>query len=224
MLRLIFPKGVPIIKRLFDLILTTAGLIIISPFLALIALIIRICIGSPIFFRQKRPGYLNHIFTIYKFRTMQDVYDDQGKLLPDEQRLTSLGRFLRVTSIDELPELFNVLLGDMSLVGPRPLLVDYLERYSPEQARRHHVMPGITGWAQVNGRNAINWKDKFACDVWYVDHWSFWLDIKILALTFMKVVGREDINQPGQTTSELFMGNSLHDPKSPDTPSIKQNQ
>jgi len=219
MLRRIFPKGVPIVKRLLDLTITTVGLIIISPILALIAMIIRICLGSPILFRQKRPGYLNHIFTINKFRTMRDTYDDKGKLLPDERRITNLGRFLRATSIDELPELLNVLLGDMSLVGPRPLLIDYLERYSPEQARRHNVMPGITGWAQVNGRNVINWEDKFAYDVWYVDHWSFWLDIKILALTFLKVIVREGINQPGQTTSELFTGNSLKDPKPPDPPS-----
>ena len=153
-----------------------------------------------------RPGYLGKPFTLYKFRTMRDERDTNGNLLPDELRLTHFGRFLRSTSLDELPELFNVLRGEMSLVGPRPLLMQYLERYNSEQARRHHVLPGITGWSQINGRNALTWEDKFRFDVWYVDHWSIWLDIKILLLTIWKVIKREGINQPGHVTAEEFMG------------------
>jgi sugar transferase EpsL len=162
--------------------------------------------GNPIFFRQKRPGYRGRPFWIYKFRTMTDTYDMQDNLLPDSQRITRVGRFLRSTSLDELPELFNVLRGEMSLVGPRPLLMQYLERYTPQQARRHEVLPGITGWAQVNGRNALTWEEKFDLDVWYVDHWSFGLDLKILLITAVKVLRREGINQPGHTTAEEFIG------------------
>jgi lipopolysaccharide/colanic/teichoic acid biosynthesis glycosyltransferase len=163
--------------------------------------------GTPFLFRQKRPGYLGKPFWVYKFRTMIDTRDTHGNLLPDAERLTGLGHFLRSTSLDELPEMFNVLRGEMSWVGPRPLLMQYLERYSVEQARRHEVLPGITGWAQINGRNALTWEEKFKLDVWYVDHWSFWLDIKILFLSVIKVLRREGINQPGQATSEEFMGN-----------------
>jgi sugar transferase EpsL len=206
-----FPPGIPISKRLFDLLLTIPGLILISPIMAVVSILVRIYHGSPILFKQVRPGYRGELFAVYKFRTMTDQRDAQGDLLPDEQRLTPLGRFLRGTSLDELPELWHVLRRQMSLVGPRPLLVQYLERYSPEQARRHDVLPGITGWAQINGRNALTWQDKFRLDVWYVDHWSLWLDIKILALTLWKVVKREGISQPGHATAEEFMGNPTED-------------
>jgi len=171
-----------------------------------ISLLVWVYIGTPIIFRQKRPGYHAKPFWVYKFRTMTNDHDAQHNLLPDEKRITRLGYFLRSTSLDELPELFNVLRGEMSWVGPRPLLMQYLERYSSEQARRHEVLPGITGWAQVNGRNALTWEEKFKLDVWYVDHWSFWLDIRILLLTVVKVLRREGINQPGQATAEEFMG------------------
>jgi lipopolysaccharide/colanic/teichoic acid biosynthesis glycosyltransferase len=197
---------IPLSKRIFDLFLTIPGLILLSPILLIVAVLVRIVHGKPIFFTQVRPGFRGELFTVYKFRTMTDQRDENGELLPDEQRLTSLGRFLRTTSLDELPELFNVLRGEMSLVGPRPLLIQYLDRYSPEQARRHDVLPGITGWAQVNGRNALTWEDKFRLDVWYVDNWSLWLDIKILALTLWKVIKREGISQPGHATAEEFMG------------------
>ncbi|MBN2550555.1 MAG: sugar transferase [Anaerolineales bacterium] len=196
----------PISKRLFDLLLTSLMLVLISPLLAALALLMLIYHGTPILFRQQRPGYHGKPFSIFKFRTMTNDRDQQGNLLPDEQRLTRLGKFLRQTSLDELPELFNVLRGEMSWVGPRPLLMQYLPRYSPEQARRHDVLPGITGWAQINGRNTLNWEDRFRYDVWYVDHWSFWLDIKILALTFWKVLRREGINPIGKATMEEFMG------------------
>ncbi len=206
-LSMFLPADVPLSKRIFDLSLTIPGLILISPLLAVVAILLRLFHGKPVLFSQVRPGYRGELFAVYKFRTMTDRRDDAGNLLPDEQRLTRLGRFLRGTSLDELPELFNVLRGEMSLVGPRPLLVQYLERYSPEQARRHDVLPGITGWAQINGRNVLSWEDKFRLDVWYVDHWSLWLDIKILALTFWKVIKREGISQPGHATAEEFMGN-----------------
>jgi sugar transferase EpsL len=162
--------------------------------------------GAPVLFRQTRPGMGGKPFLMYKFRTMTDQRDTAGNLLPDEKRLTRFGKFLRSTSLDELPELINVLKGEMSLVGPRPLLMEYLGRYSPEQARRHEVRPGITGWAQVNGRNAISWEEKFKLDVWYVDNRSLWLDIKILWMTFVKVFKREGISQEGQATAEKFMG------------------
>ena len=204
-----FPHGIPASKRFFDLALTIPGLILISPLLALTALLIRITLGSPVIFCQWRPGYRGKLFRVCKFRTMNEAYDEQGHLLPDEQRLTRLGRFLRATSIDELPELVNVLRGEMSLVGPRPLLTQYLERYSPEQSRRHHVLPGITGWAQINGRNALTWQEKFQLDVWYVDHWSLGLDLKILLISPWKVLRREGITQPGQATAEEFLGNEV---------------
>ncbi len=197
---------VPLSKRVLDLTLTIIGGLVISPILLLLALWVRIFHGSPVLFRQVRTGIRGQLFTNYKFRTMTDAVDEEGNLLPDAERLTRLGRFLRSTSLDELPELLNVVRGEMSLVGPRPLLVQYLDRYSPEQARRHNVLPGLTGWAQINGRNNLTWEDKFRLDVWYVDNWSFWLDVKILAITLWKVVTREGISQPGQATSEEFMG------------------
>lgn len=201
-----FPPGIPLSKRLLDLLLTIPGLVLVSPVLLLIALMVRIIHGKPVLFRQLRPGYRGQPFYVYKFRTMTEDHDEVGNLLPDTHRLTALGRFLRTTSLDELPELFHVLAGKMSLVGPRPLLMQYLDLYTPEQARRHDVLPGITGWAQVNGRNAITWEDKFRFDVWYVDNWSLWLDIKILAVTLWKVLKREGISQPGRATADEFMG------------------
>jgi lipopolysaccharide/colanic/teichoic acid biosynthesis glycosyltransferase len=206
-----FPQGVPYSKRIFDLLLTVIGLALLSPILLLIALAVRLAHGSPVLFTQLRPGRFGEPFYIYKFRTMTEARDAQGKLLPDAERLTRLGRFLRASSLDELPELFNVLRGEMSLVGPRPLLMQYLGRYSPEQARRHAVLPGITGWAQVNGRNALTWQDKFRLDVWYVDNWSFWLDLRILGMTLWKVIKREGISQPGHATAEEFMGNETEE-------------
>ena len=202
----IFPQGVPIHKRLFDLILAPPCLILISPLLAIIALLVRIRMGTPVIFKQIRPGFRGKPFYVYKFRTMREVFDSEGRLLQDDLRLTKLGRFLRSLSLDELPELINVLRGEMSLVGPRPLLMKYLDLYTPEQGRRHNVLPGITGWAQVNGRNAITWEDKFRFDVWYVDHWSLLLDIKILILTPWVVFRREGISQPGSATAEEFTG------------------
>jgi lipopolysaccharide/colanic/teichoic acid biosynthesis glycosyltransferase len=196
----------PFSKRLFDLILTIPGLILLSPVLILLVLLVWLFHGWPVLFSQARPGYKGKLFHIYKFRSMTNARDKAGNLLPDADRLTPLGKFLRSSSLDELPELFNVLKGEMSWVGPRPLLVQYLERYSPEQARRHDVLPGITGWAQVNGRNAISWEEKFRLDVWYVDHWSLALDVKILFLTIWKVIQREGISQEGHATAEEFMG------------------
>lgn len=193
-------------KRLFDIALALLSLIVVAPVAAMIALLVRGKMGSPIIFRQKRPGLSGRPFTLYKFRTMRDLRDDHDNHLPDIERLTPIGQVLRRSSLDELPELLNVLNGDMSLVGPRPLLMQYLGRYTPEQARRHEVKPGITGWAQVNGRNALTWKERFQLDVWYVDHVSFWLDIRILALTMWKVIKREGINQPEHPTMKEFMG------------------
>jgi len=204
---MLFPSGLPASKRLFDLIATSLGLLLLSPFMLLTALFVRIFLGTPVIFRQQRPGYKGQPFYIYKFRTMTGASDSAGNMLPDAQRLTRFGRFLRAFSLDELPELFNILRGEMSLVGPRPLLVEYLERYSPEQMRRHDVYPGLTGWAQVNGRNATTWQDRFALDTWYVDHWSLWLDLKIIVITLWKVIKREGISQPGQATVEFFKGN-----------------
>ncbi len=198
---------IPVSKRLFDIFTAALALILLSPLMAVVALLVRIKLGSPVLFGQKRPGYKTKLFTLYKFRTMLDTRDAAGNLLPDAERLPRFGKVLRSTSLDELPELWNVLKGEMSWVGPRPLLTAYLERYSPEQNRRHDVLPGITGWAQVNGRNAISWPEKFKLDVWYVDHWSFGLDLKILFITFWKVIRRESINAPGQATSGEFMGN-----------------
>jgi len=197
---------IPISKRILDLAIALFGLLILSPLMLLLAILVRIKFGAPVIFRQERPGYLGKPFLVYKFRTMTNVYDENDNLLPDSLRLTHLGLFLRSTSLDELPELFNVLKGEMSIVGPRPLLMQYLELYSPEQARRHEVLPGITGWAQINGRNALTWEEKFKLDVWYVDHWSFALDIKIILISIVKVLRREGINQPGQATAEEFMG------------------
>ena len=201
-------RSVPISKRALDLLITIPGLLVLSPVLVIIAILVRMNFGSPIIFRQKRPGYKGKPFWIYKFRTMTNLVDNENNLLPDDQRITRLGLFLRSYSLDELPELFNVLRGEMSWVGPRPLLMKYLERYSPDQARRHEVLPGITGWAQVNGRNALTWEEKFKLDVWYVDHWSIKLDIKILLITVGKVLRREGINQAGQVTAEEFMGSN----------------
>jgi len=202
----LFPRNIPLSKRIFDLALTIPGLILISPVLAVVALLVLIFHGRPILFRQVRPGYCAHPFAVWKFRTMTNARDAQGQLLSDASRLTRLGQFLRSTSLDELPELLNVMRGEMSLVGPRPLLQQYLERYSPEQARRHDVLPGVTGWAQINGRNAISWDDKFRLDVWYADHWSLGLDVKILLTTIWKVLKREGISQEGYATSEEFWG------------------
>ena len=191
-------------KRFFDLAVAAAALVLFSPLLVLIAATIRMSMGSPVLFRQVRPGLKGRPFTIYKFRTMKEARDAAGKLLSDAERLTRIGRILRAFSLDELPEIFNVLKGEMSVVGPRPLLMRYLDRYTPEQARRHEVKPGLTGWAQVNGRNAIAWEDKFALDVWYVDHRSFWLDLKIVGMTVLKVLKREGISQEGEATMPEF--------------------
>ncbi len=202
----LFPQGIPRTKRILDLTLTIPALILASPLLLLITLLVMIKHGRPVLFRQKRPGYHGELFVIRKFRTMLNTRDEKGELLPDEQRLTAFGSFLRSTSLDELPELFNVLAGEMSLVGPRPLLAKYLDRYTPEQARRHEVLPGITGWAQINGRNILSWEDKFRYDVWYVDHWSLLLDVRILIITIWKVIRRDGIAQPGHVTSQEFTG------------------
>lgn len=196
-------------KRLLDLALAIPALILLAPLLALLALLVRLKLGSPVFFRQQRPGLHGQPFTILKFRTMTDARDAQGNLLPDEDRLTPFGQFLRSTSLDELPELIHVLKGEMSLVGSRPLMMRYLDRYTPEQMHRHDVRPGITGWAQVNGRNTISWEARFAMDVWYADHVSLWLDVKIIALTVWKILKREGISQPGQATMEEFRGSRM---------------
>jgi sugar transferase EpsL len=198
--------NVPISKRILDLVITIPAILVLSPVMVLIGAIILITDGWPVIFRQERPGLAGKIFKINKFRTMHHTLGADGLPLPDSQRISGLGKFLRSISLDELPELFNILKGEMSLVGPRPLLVAYLPRYSPEQARRHDVLPGLTGWAQINGRNILTWEEKFKLDVWYVDHWSIWLDIKILFLTFWKVIRREGISQPGQATAAEFMG------------------
>ncbi len=203
----IFPTGIPPSKRMLDLTLTIPGMLVLLPIMGIVAVLVRLRHGRPVFFRQMRPGYQAELFPVYKFRTMTEIRDASGKLLPDEERLTRLGAFLRSTSLDELPEIFHVLAGRMSLVGPRPLFKQYLERYSEVQARRHEVLPGITGWAQVNGRNALTWDEKFKLDVWYVDNWSLGLDIKILLMTVWKVLKREGISQPGHATAEEFLGN-----------------
>lgn len=194
------------IKLLFDKILALFLIIIFSPIYLIVSFLIYKKMGSPILFRQKRPGYKEKIFGIYKFRTMTNEKDEIGNLLPDEQRLVGIGKFIRSTSLDELPQLFNVLKGEMSFVGPRPLLIEYLDLYNDKQKRRHDVKPGITGWAQVNGRNAISWKQKFDYDVWYVDNQSFALDMKILWMTFLKVVKRSDISSNTSATMEKFTG------------------
>ncbi|HXH64744.1 MAG TPA: sugar transferase [Mariprofundaceae bacterium] len=193
-------------KRMFDLVLSLILLLLLSPLIAFVALLVRVSLGSPVLFRQVRPGLHGQPFEIYKFRTMTDRRDAGGEPFPDADRLTSFGRLLRRTSLDELPQLFNVLKGDLSFVGPRPLLMEYLPLYSAEQARRHEVRPGITGWAQVNGRNALSWEERFRLDVWYVDHRSFRLDMKILWLTLLRVIRSDGVNQPGHATMDKFRG------------------
>ena len=200
-------------KRILDFIVALISLVFATPLLFLIFIIIRLHMGSPVLFKQWRPGFCGKPFIMYKFRTMNNGRDEQGNMLPDGQRMTFLGNLLRSTSLDELPELWNVLKGDMSLVGPRPLLMEYLDRYTPDQARRHEVKPGITGWAQINGRNALTWEEKFKLDVWYVDNWNLWLDIKILWLTLAKVIRREGISAGGQATMPEFKGYNGHEYK-----------
>jgi lipopolysaccharide/colanic/teichoic acid biosynthesis glycosyltransferase len=194
------------VKRVFDLLVSAMGLLLLAVPLSLLAWQVRRKLGSPVLFTQVRPGLHGKPFRIFKFRTMTDARDARGALLPDAQRITPFGRFLRASSLDELPELWNVLWGEMSLVGPRPLLMEYLPLYSPEQARRHEVRPGITGWAQVNGRNAISWTNKFALDVWYVDHRCLWLDVRILWMTVRKVLVRHGISADGEATMPKFEG------------------
>jgi len=201
------------LKRVVDVIASATTLVVLSPLLLAIAVAIWLERQGPILFRQKRPGYQGVPFLAMKFRSMVDVRDEQGRLLPDEERITRLGAFLRRTSLDELPQFWNVLRGDMSLVGPRPLLMQYLDRYSAEQARRHLVPPGITGWTQVNGRNDLPWERKLALDVWYVDHWSLWLDFRILCLTVWKVLKGEGISAEGSATMPEFMGNETKLPE-----------
>jgi lipopolysaccharide/colanic/teichoic acid biosynthesis glycosyltransferase len=201
-----------VVKQGLDRTVAVFVLIATSPATVAIAWAIRRSIGRPVFFRQVRPGRHGAPFTIVKFRTMRDAHDHEGVPLPDAERLTRLGRFLRSTSLDELPQLWNVLRGDLSLVGPRPLMMEYLDRYSPEQARRHDVLPGITGWAQINGRNAIDWDEKLALDVWYVDHWSLSLDARILAKTVWAVASRRGVSFTGHATMPAFMGNSPTEP------------
>jgi sugar transferase EpsL len=196
-----------ILKQIMDFITALLVLILFSPVLLIVAVLVSIKLGSPVLFRQQRPGLKGKLFTTYKFRTMiSKTCDGNGNILPDDKRLTSFGLWLRSTSFDELPELFNVLKGDMSLVGPRPLMTKYLDRYTPAQARRHEVKPGITGWAQIHGRNNVTWEEKFEMDVWYVDHWSLWLDIKILFCTLWQVINRQDIAKQGHATVDEFMG------------------
>lgn len=199
------------LKRPIDFILALMAVIAFSPVLIIVAILVRIKLGSPIIFKQKRPGYKEKIFTLYKFRTMTNERDDNGELLPDEVRLTKFGRFLRSTSLDELPELYNILKGDMSIVGPRPLLVKYLDRYNEEQHLRHDVRPGLTGWAQVNGRNTVAWTERFKMDVWYTKNISFSLDLKIILLTIKNVLKREGINSDNDATMEEFLGNSIEE-------------
>jgi lipopolysaccharide/colanic/teichoic acid biosynthesis glycosyltransferase len=194
------------VKRAFDLIVALSAMLLLLPVILIVGLVIRFNLGSPVLFKQTRPGLNGEPFKMLKFRSMLDAVDKDGQQLPDEQRLTPFGKFLRSTSLDELPGLINVLKGDMSLVGPRPLLMEYLPLYSKDQSRRHDVRPGITGWAQVNGRNAISWEDKFRLDVWYIDNYSFWLDIKILFLTIKKVFVRDGISADGEVTMSKFTG------------------
>jgi sugar transferase EpsL len=200
---------VPLGKRVFDLIVAGLAAVILSPLLAVLAILIRLRIGSPVLFWQERPGYQGRPFKIVKFRTMAETYDADGETLPDSVRLLPFGKWLRSLSLDELPELYNILRGEMSLVGPRPLLMEYLPRYTPEQMRRHDVHPGLTGWAQIHGRNALDWAERFKLDVWYVDHRSMWLDVRILLVTAWKVLTREGVNQPGHATTDYF-GGSRH--------------
>lgn len=194
------------VKRTVDVLAVIIGLLVLSPVFLIVSLFVMIDLGRPVLFAQLRPGKDGKLFRMYKFRTMRDVVGADGRQLPDSERLTRLGCFLRSTSLDELPELINVLLGHMSLVGPRPLLPQYLDRYTPEQARRHDAKPGITGWAQVNGRNALTWEEKFQLDVWYVDNWSLWLDLRILLMTAAKVLKRDGITSEGHATAPEFTG------------------
>ena len=194
------------IKRASDCSAAICGLIVLSPLLMTASLLVWLSVGRPILFRQKRPGFRGRLFHVIKFRTMSKLRNESGALSSDASRLTRIGRLLRSTSIDEIPQLWNVLRGEMSLVGPRPLLMEYLDRYTPSQARRHLVLPGITGWAQVNGRNSIGWEEKFALDVWYVDHWSIWLDLRILWMTAAKVLLKDGISQNGHATMPEFQG------------------
>ena len=194
-------------KRVIDIFLSGFALLILSPLFILLAIMVRVKLGSPVFFKQQRPGKNEKVFTMYKFRTMTDEKDEEGNLLPDEKRLTRFGKFLRATSLDELPEIWNIFKGDMSIVGPRPLLVQYLPLYNEFQKRRHEVKPGLTGLAQVSGRNAISWDEKFKKDIEYIDNISFWLDVKIFFKTIKKVLKKDDISQEGQATMEYFMGN-----------------
>ncbi len=200
-------KSTQMIKRIFDVLFSLIALILLTPGFIAVSIVLVLTDGFPVFFTQTRPGKNGNPFKLHKFRTMKEVRNKKNELLTDSARITKFGNFLRRTSLDELPELFNVLIGEMSIVGPRPLLMQYLERYSDEQARRHKVVPGITGWAQVNGRNAISWEEKFRLDVWYVDHWTFWLDIRIILQTIWKVIKGEGISQPGRATMDEFMGN-----------------
>ena len=193
-------------KRLFDLLLTAAMLPLLLPLMAVVAVLVRRQMGAPVIFRQQRPGLGGRPFEMLKFRTMRDAVGPDGRPLPDADRLTRLGRFLRASSLDELPELWNVVKGEMSLVGPRPLLTEYLPLYDAKQARRHEVRPGVTGWAQVNGRNALSWDEKFAHDVWYVDHHNIWLDLRILMMTAKKVIRRDGISAAGEATMPRFLG------------------
>jgi sugar transferase EpsL len=200
--------SIPLCKRIFDVLFSLIVLVLLSPLMFIISVALLCTQGTPIFFKQERPGLEGRLFKLIKFRTMQNHSAQADNLLADEYRITGLGRFLRRTSLDELPEFINVLVGNMSVVGPRPLLVQYLERYNPEQARRHDVLPGVTGWAQIHGRNALTWEDKFKLDVWYVDHWSFWLDVRIILITIWKVLRREGISQPGHATMPEFLGSA----------------
>lgn len=199
------------IKRIFDILVSVAVLVMLLPVIAVVALLVQRRLGSPVLFRQIRPGKYGKPFRMMKFRTMLNASDEQGNPLPDSERMTPFGQFLRASSLDELPELWNVLKGEMSLVGPRPLLMEYLPLYSQEQYRRHEVRPGVTGWAQVNGRNAVSWEDKFRMDVWYVDNQSFWLDLKILFLTVKKVLARDGISGEGEATMSKFTGSNDRD-------------
>lgn len=192
------------LKRVFDIFLAAIALVVLLPLMGIVAIFIYLMMGPPVLFRQKRTGYQGKLFTIIKFRTMSQYHDQQGRLLPDGERLTRLGIFLRRSSLDELPEFWNVLKGEMSLVGPRPLFPEYLDRYTPEQARRHLVKPGITGWAQVNGRNALSWEEKFALDTWYVDNWGLWLDLRIVLLSVKQVIRGEGISKAGHATMPEF--------------------
>jgi sugar transferase EpsL len=204
-----FPTGIPLSKRLFDLITSLLVMIILSPIFLVLALLVWIFQGWPIFFQQERPGYKGRPFRVRKFRTMRAARPGEEGVENDSARLTGFGRFLRASSLDELPEVLSIFMGDMSAVGPRPLLAQYLPLYNAEQMRRHDLLPGLTGWAQINGRNALSWEDKFKLDVWYVDHWSFGLDLKIIFLSIWKVLKREGISQEGEATAREWRGNAV---------------